>query len=159
MKLRTMLVIGILTIVSAIFMVEWFVLKPQGKQLTPEFVFKVTKGTADKTSEKNRSPEKTEEPKMTPAERRAQKTRQNLNNFYQEIGQDKHDYAQELMRAMDSPAYIEYMKRQHETPGFSFKLWFDYLESQGVESHRNMYEDVFREYYPTGDLASYEPMM
>jgi len=58
MKLRTMLVIGILTIVSAIFMVEWFVLKPQGKQLTPEFVFKVTKGTAEKTSEKNGVPRK-----------------------------------------------------------------------------------------------------
>ena len=35
------------------------------------------------------------------------------------------------------------------------KRWFDFLESQGVKSYRNMYTEIWSQLYPETDLASY----
>lgn len=150
--------LGAVTVALAISTVGWFLLKGEDKHLKATPVDTEVTSTVMPT-ESTQSLSKAEEAQRTPAERTVERTRQTLNTFYQETGQVENPYVQQLMRAMESPAYEEYMKQQHATPGFSFKLYFDFLESQGVESHRDMYENNFRQYYPTGTLASYEPMM
>ena len=158
MKKKLIFLLGVVTMAFTISTVGWFLIKPKNE--TPKVTSVDTDGTSTaKPTEPTQSPPKVEEALRTPAERIAQRTRQGLKEYYEDTGQAEDPYVQELTRAMESPAYEEYMKQQLATPGFSFKLYFDYLESQGVESHRDMYENNFRQYYPTGSLASYEPMM
>ena len=159
MKIRLMFGIGILVVAFATSTVVWFLLKTQGKTPPASPIPTATTGDTDDTFEITQPRKKAAEPRQNATERLTQKTRQTLKTFYEETEQAEDPYVQQLTRAMDSPAYEEYMKQQRATPGFSFKLYFDFLESQGVESHRDMYENNFRQYYPTGSLASYEPMM
>lgn len=66
-----------------------------------------------------------------------------------------------LKKAMQSEAYLEYKRKQDAIfPGFNLGLWWDFLESQGIKSSaRELQEKNFRENFPTGDYADYEPMM
>ena len=67
---------------------------------------------------------------------------------------------QAMERALSSPAYLEYLKEQDAVfPGFNLGLWWDFLESQGISSGRQLQEENFREHFPTGAYADYEPMM
>ena len=68
---------------------------------------------------------------------------------------------QAMEKALASPAYLEYLRKQDAVfPGFNLVLWWDFLESQGVPSSgRQLQEENFREHFPTGDYADYEPMM
>ncbi len=159
MKKKLIFQLVAVTIAFAIATIGWFLLKPENRQLTSDPISKEAKGTLDETPEMTQGPKTAAPAVPTPEARVAERTRQTLNTFFEETEQDEDPYVQELMRAMEAPAYEEYMKKQLATPGFSFKLYFDYLESQGVESHRDMYENSFRRHYPTGSLASYEPMM
>lgn len=76
-----------------------------------------------------------------------------------DISQD--DYTQEIEKVMETPAYLEYKKKQDEIfPGFNLTLWWDFLESQGIKHPgRHVQEAFFREHFPTGEYADYEPMM
>lgn len=67
---------------------------------------------------------------------------------------------QALKKAMGTPAFLEYQKKQAAVlPGFNLGLWWDFLESQGISSGRELQERNFHEYFPTGNYADYEPMM
>lgn len=70
-------------------------------------------------------------------------------------------YTQAIEKAMETPAYLEYKKKQAENfPGFNLTLWWSFLESQGIKhSGREVQEAFFREHFPTGEYADYEPMM
>ena len=73
---------------------------------------------------------------------------------------DDNPRLQAMERALSSPAYLEYLKEQDAVfPGFNLGLWWDFLESQGISSGRQLQEENFREHFPTGDYADYEPMM
>lgn len=158
MKKKLIFLLGAVTMTFVISTVGWFLLKPEDSQLTSVSNSKVM-GNSDETRDITHVSKNASAPVRDPEARIAERTRQTLTNFYEETGQAENDYVQQLMHAMESPAYEDYMKQQRATPGFSFKLYFDFLESQGVESHRDMYENNFRQYYPTGSLASYEPLM
>ncbi len=158
MKKKLMFLFGTVTMAFILTTVGWFLLKPKNETSKVERVDTDSTGTV-KPNETAQSPTKREEALLTPAERRAQRTRQRLEEYWEDTEQAEDSYLQELKRAQESPAYEEYWKQQLATPGFSFKLYFDFLESQGVYAHRDMYENNFRKYYPTGSLASYEPMM
>lgn len=59
---------------------------------------------------------------------------------------------QKILEAIDSPAYIEYLKN-----GPSVRKWNDFLESKGIPVNRDMYSNIFRKVFPTGEPQDYEP--
>ncbi|RKU07125.1 hypothetical protein C6502_17785 [Candidatus Poribacteria bacterium] len=61
---------------------------------------------------------------------------------------------QKLLEAMDSPEYVEYFK---EHP--SSRRWDNFLESKGIPVDREVYNETFRMYFPTGEPEAYEPQM
>ncbi len=71
------------------------------------------------------------------------------------------EYAQAIEKIVNTPAYLEYKKKQAENfPGFNLTLWWDLLESQDIKhSGREVQEAFFREHFPTGEYEDYEPMM
>ena len=64
---------------------------------------------------------------------------------------------QNLLKAMDSPEYLEYLKDMRIN-GPSYRKWNDFLESQGLSVKRE-YPERFRKYFPTGEPEDYEPEM
>lgn len=68
-------------------------------------------------------------------------------------------YWKALYEAVNSPEYIEYQKKQNARIGTDLDLWWSFLESKGLSSGRMAQEERFREYFPTGEYADYEPEM
>ncbi len=64
---------------------------------------------------------------------------------------------QNLLKAMDSPEYLEYLKDMRIN-GPSYRKWNEFLESQGLSVKRE-YPERFRKYFPTGEPEDYEPEM
>lgn len=68
-------------------------------------------------------------------------------------------YWKALYEAVNSPEYLEYQKKQDARIGTDLDLWWSFLESKGLSSGRMAQEERFREYFPTGEYADYEPEM
>lgn len=85
---------------------------------------------------------------------RTQRKREMMMDFHKRLGNENEPYAQQLIRAMNSPAYEEFAKKP-----FSSKRWYDFLESQGVKSYRNADEKFFHRYKPGVTLDAYEVIM
>jgi len=144
MKIKPIHILSTLVVIITICAITWIALDK--RDMAPIVTFKSTvpeKHTAAPTESRKET-----------AEERAKRKREQLMDFNREMGNENHPYIQALDKAMNSPAYIEFEKEP-----FSVARWFDFLESQGINSYRNMYEDGFRHRYPEGTLASYEPMM
>ena len=151
MKIKPIHILSTLVVIIAICAITWIALHKQ--DIAPIVTFKATvpeKHTAATTE----STKETAQVRQEAAAERAKRKREQLMDFNREMGNENHPYIQALNKAMNSPAYIEFEKEP-----FSVTRWFDFLESQGINSYRNMYEDSFRHRYPEGTLASYEPMM
>ena len=73
------------------------------------------------------------------------------------IDTENDPYWKLLHEAVNSPEYIEYQKKQDERIGTDLDLWWSFLESKGLSSGRMAQEERFREHFPTGDYADYEP--
>lgn len=150
MKIRPIYSISILAIVLGLCMLGWIVFQP--KQMEPL----VTYGTV---VPKSPTPEASLSDEERYEESLKTKAAEEIAYMF-ENGTDDPD-AQALKRAMQSPEYLAYKKKQEAVfPGFNLVLWWDFLESQGIESSaRELQEKNFRESFPTGDYADYEPMM
>ena len=68
-------------------------------------------------------------------------------------------YWKALYEAVNSPEYLEYQKKQNARIGTDLDLWWSFLESKGLSSGRMAQEERFREYFPIGEYADYEPEM
>lgn len=68
-------------------------------------------------------------------------------------------YWKALYEAVNSAEYIEYQKKQNARVGTDLDLWWSFLESKGLSSGRMAQEERFREHFPTGEYADYEPEM
>ncbi len=84
------------------------------------------------------------------AETRAERGRARLTELHQAMGTADHPYTREIQKAINSPAFVEFQKHP-----FSVKRWFDFLESQGVKSYRNMYMENWERLFPDSDLSAY----
>ncbi len=95
------------------------------------------------------------------AEERALKGKETFLALMEFIGVDTENnaYWKLLREAVNSPAYIEYQKKQDERVGIDLELWWSFLESKGLSSGRMAQEERFREHFPTGDYIDYEPIM
>ena len=150
MRIRPIYSISILAIVLGLCAIGWIVFQP--KQMEPIVTYRATTPET-RTAEAPKSAEAIYE--ETLRERAARDI-----EYMLESGTDDSDM-KTLKKAMQSPEYLEYKRKQDAIfPGFNLVLWWDFLDSQGVESSaRELQEKNFRESFPTGDYADYEPMM
>ena len=150
MKIRLIYSLSILAIVLGLCVLGWIVFQPKRMEplvtyraVTPEPSTTETQGAAEGRYE------------TALKEQVAQEIEYMLENRT-----DDPD-TQALAKAMQSAEYLEYKRKQDAIfPGFNLVLWWDFLESQGIKSSaRELQEKNFRESFPTGDYADYEPMM
>ena len=151
MKIRPFYSISILAIVLGLCAIGWLVFQP--RQMEPVVTYKSVTPESRTTATPQSAEERYE---VTLKERVARDI-----EYMLESGTDDPDMQQALKKAMQSPEYLEYKRKQDAIfPGFNLVLWWDFLESQGIKSSaRKLQEKNFREYFPTGDYADYEPMM
>ena len=150
MKIRPIYSVSILAIVLGLCMLGWMVFQP--KQMEPLVTYRTVVPESPTVEAPLSAEERYEQTLKTKV---AQEIEYMLEN-----GADDPD-TQALTKAMQSREYLEYKKKQEAIfPGFNLVLWWDFLESQGIESSaRELQEKNFRESFPTGDYADYEPMM
>ena len=151
MKIRPFYSVSILAIVLGLCAIGWLVFQP--RQMEPVVTYKSVTPESRTTATPQSAEERYE---GTLKERVARDI-----EYMLESGTDDPDMQQALKKAMQSPEYLEYKRKQDAIfPGFNLVLWWDFLESQGIKSSaRELQEKNFREYFPTGDYADYEPMM
>ena len=150
MKIRPFYSISILAILLGLCATGWIVFQP--KQMAPVVTYKSV-APEPRTAETAQSAEERYEATLKESAARDME-------YMLESGTDDPDM-QALKKAMQSPEYLEYKRKQDAIfPGFNLVLWWDFLESQGIKSSaRELQEKNFREYFPTGDYADYEPTM
>lgn len=153
MKLKPIHVIGILATVIVLCIVGWVALNKQ--EIDPVITSKSTfpkKNDAETTKH-------SEESTRASVQEKAQRTQESFKELHQEFGIESHPTAQAIINGMDSPEYLEYLSSGRETGLYSHKLWNKFLLSQGLETYDHLAEEMFRKYYPTGELVDYKPMM
>ena len=160
MKMKPMHIFGILAIGLGLGVVGWVLLQP--KEMEP---IEIYKATAPKPRPAERMPEQERLPEQKDATAHKhdadyiQEMRdRTLSRLDEHPGSDAHKEA--FKRAIESPAFAEYTRKSDAIlPRTNLSHWWDFLESQGVGSGRLAQEENFREYFPTGEYADYEPMM
>ena len=149
MKINRVQLVAILMIIAAVCATGW--LFRQHQETGPTL-------RHENTEPKNSSSvtvDRSGETEQSRAERRAVESKNAIMSFHREAKQQEHPFVLALEKAMDSPAYVEFMKGKP-----SYKRWWDFLESQGMKPNRNVFKDMFRDRYGyPGELADYEPMM
>lgn len=162
MKPKRMSALGILAIVTTLGVGVWVILQPEQMEPIRRDIATPLKEN-DATVKESSATETTETTararELTPEER-ALKGKETFLAMMEFSGVDmENDYWRLLHEAVNSPEYIEYQKKQDEQIGIDLDLWWSFLESKGLSSGRMTQEERFREHFPTGDYADYEPAM
>ena len=159
MKTKLMYVLVILAMVLTIGVGVWVMLPPKQvepikKYLAIPLKESVATGMAETTEATASARE------LTPEER-ALEAKETFLAQMEFVGVDTENdpYWKALYEAVNSPEYIEYQKKQNARVGTDLDLWWSFLESKGLSSGRMAQEERFREHFPTGDYADYEPEM
>ena len=154
MNIKPMHVVGILVIL-AVGICAISVLFLTSEEKAPVVIYKTT-------VPKSQAAESADSRREAKLKERAETSKERILARMQMHGMEADPARLQAMeRALASPAYLEYLRKQDAVfPGFNLALWWDFLESQGVStSGRQLQEENFREHFPTGDYADYEPMM
>ena len=156
MKIRPAYAIGSLSIVITLVVLLWIVFQP--KDIAPTVIYKTVTPepqAAEKVTETAKEPLTPQEEKSLTIEEKVEQSKMVLG-----VLQDESDpYTQRLQKALNSPEYLEYLKNQEGTFGVNLTAWWDFLESQGLSSGRNLQEKEFRKRFLVGNAADYEPEM
>lgn len=156
MKMRHAYAIGSLSIVIMLVVLLWIVFQP--KDIAPTVIYKTVTPepqAAEKATETAKEPLTPQEEKSLTIEEKVEQSKMVLG-----VLQDEGDpYTQRLQKALNSPEYLEYLKNQEGTFGVNLTAWWDFLESQGLSSGRNLQEKEFRKRFLVGNAADYEPEM
>ncbi len=162
MKPKRMSALGILAVVITLGVGVCMILQPEQMEPIKRDIATPLKEN-DATVTKSSTTEATETTararELTPEER-ALKGKETFLAMMEFSGVDmENDYWRLLREAVNSSEYIEYQKKQDERIGIDLDLWWSFLESKGLSSGRMVQEERFREHFPTGDYADYEPAM
>ncbi len=168
MKMRPVYSISIITIVIGLCVISWFAFRPRDSapvktQTEPRTVetSQATKITEESDDEPPQAERKKRKETLTLEERAEIAKEERLEIMRVGWGwKDGEPRMEELKRILDSPEHLEYVRKQDEKPGFNVVLWWELLEELGIpHTGRRVQETFFREYFPTGEYADYEPMM
>ena len=107
------------------------------------------------TTENGNVPQQEKNPDKAsmPIEERMQRAKSQMMSIFSEE-QLANPETQKMLAVMGSPEFSEFMKNAHAT-GYEHRKWNDFWESQGFPVKRD-YIEVFRHYFPTGELEDYE---
>ncbi len=162
MKIRGIYALSILLIVFILCGVGWHLFRP--RNLEPVTIHKAVSDDASfvETSEASQDAKARDAGKETLTfEERAERSKEvTLEAARIFRGTESDPVIDGLQKAMETPEYREYLRKQRETFGVNLSLWWDFLESQGLGSGRILQERYFKEYFPGGrDASYYEPDM
>ena len=159
MKAKLTYSLSILAMVLTIGVGVWVMFPPKQVEPVKKYVAiplkeKVATGMAETT-------ETTASVRGLTPEERALEAKETFLAQMEFVGVDTENdpYWKTLYEAVNSPEYIEYQKKQDERVGTNLDLWWSFLESKGLSSGRMAQEERFREHFPTGEYADYEPEM
>ena len=159
MKIKPLQSLGIIAIVLALCAGGWVLFRP--KKMESVVIYRATtpkQHDAD-TSQTAQSAEERQEETL---EERAERTKEQHLDMMRALGwQDDEPRMQQLQDVLNSPAYLEYVRKQAEKPGFNAVLWWELHESLGIpHTGRRVQAEFFRKYFPDGgEYADYEPLM
>ena len=91
---------------------------------------------------------------LTASEKAAQSITDTFKSNYRQAGIPNPNM-EKLIEIMETPAFATYLEKRNNTQ----REWHDFLESQGYPVNRNMFSELFRDTFPTGTPADYEPEM
>ena len=153
MKTRLVYILVIVTMVIAIGVSVWVMFSPRRMEPIRKYVtVPLEEGNPTETSASRK--------KFTPEEL-ALEAKETFLAQMEFVGVDTENdpYWKALYEAVNSPEYLEYQKKQDARIGTDLDLWWSFLESKGLSSGRMAQEERFREHFPTGEYADYEPDM
>ena len=161
MKMKPMHILGCLAIVAGIGVGVWVMC--QSREMEPVVIYKVTTPEpkpaktahiSNVTLTQKMAVENTRD--VNDVQWAIDKALENLDHY----GPEGAPRREAFKKAILSPAFVEYQKKENANyPNFDLTLWWDFLESQGLGSGRMAQEANFRNFFPTGEYADYEPMM
>lgn len=159
MKIKPLQSLGIIAIVLALCAGGWLLFQP--KKMEPVVIYKAPtpKQLDVQTSQTAQSAEERQEETL---EERAERKKEGHLDLMRALGwQDDEPRMQQLQHVLNSPAYLEYVRKQEEKPGFNAVLWWELHESLGIpHTGRRVQAEFFQKYFPDGgEYADYEPLM
>ena len=159
MKTKLTYILGILVLGITFGVGVWVILQPRQMESIKRYI--VTPLSENSVTETTETTETTTQKRELTTEERAVKAKETFLAQMEFVGIDTENdpYWKLLHEAVNSPEYIEYQKKQDERIGTDLDLWWSFLESKGLSSGRMAQEERFREHFPTGDYADYEPQM
>ena len=169
MKVKPLQSLGIIAIILALCAIGWVLFRPRA--LDPVVTYKATvpQRRATETSQTPQAsqarraetpPEKAK--RKETLEEKAERRREGHLKLMRALGwKENEPHMQKLKKVLNSPAYMEYVKKQAEKPGWNAVLWWELHESLGIpHTGRRVQAEAFRKYFPDGgDYADYEPLM
>ena len=159
MKVKPLHSLGIIAIVLALCAGGWLLFRPKKMESVVIYRTTTSKQHDADTSQTAQSAEERQEETL---EERAERTKEQHLDMMRALGwQDDEPRMQQLQDVLNSPAYLEYVRKQAEKPGFNAVLWWELHESLGIpHTGRRVQAEFFRKYFPDGgEYADYEPLM
>ena len=170
MKIKPLQSLGIIAIVLALCAIGWLLFQP--KTLDPVVTYKATvpkqratealRTTQSSQERREETPQEKRGRRKETLEERAERRRAGHLDMMRALGwQDDDPHMQKLQRVLNSPAYLEYVRKQEAKPGFNVVLWWELHESLGIpNTGRRVQAEFFQKYFPDGgEYADYEPLM
>ena len=159
MKTKLVYILVILAMVLSIGVGVWVMLSPRQMEPIKKYIAIPLKD--DNLTEITETVEMSASAKEFTPEERAVEAKETFLAQMEFVGVDTENdpYWKALYAAVNSAEYLEYQKRQNARVGTDLDLWWGFLESKGLSSGRMAQEERFREHFPTGEYAEYEPDM
>ena len=154
-SIRKAMVVGIAVLIGVSACVSvWFVLRAH-KGKTP-LVYDVPSSNNGLTTQYRKAPQQSQHSNAEPLTLEERTARDLKNQILSSHTEEQLPPAmQELLEVIDSPAFIKYLEKGDN----SSRAWYEFLETQGWPSMQPVFFDVFRDEFPTGSPADYEPEM
>ena len=159
MKVKPLHSIGIIAIVLALCAGGWLLFQPKKMETVVTYRAATAEQRDAHTSQTTQSSEERQEETLA---EKAERTKDRHLELMRALGwKEDEPRMQKLKKVLNSPAYLEYVRKQAEKPGFNAVLWWELHESLGIpHTGRRVQEELFRKYFPDGgDYADYEPLM
>ena len=159
MKLKPLQTLGIIAIVLALCAGGWLLVQP--KKMEPVVIYKAPP-PEQRDAQTSQTAQSAEERQEETLEERAERKKEGHLDLMRDLGwQDDEPRMQQLQHVLNSPAYLEYVRKQEEKPGFNAVLWWELHESLGIpHTGRRVQAEFFQKYFPDGgEYADYEPLM
>jgi hypothetical protein len=162
MRIRPIYAISSLALVLVLCGITWKAFRPKNRE--PVKIYKAV-SPGSPTVDTSQAPQSAQtahpEKEALTSEERAERSKDFTLEAVRILrGTETDPFMEKLQKAMETPEYQEYVRKQQETFGVDLSLWWDFLESQGLGSGRSLQDRDFTALFPGGGESNdYEPYM